>query len=279
MKKSAVIFAVFLVILYIGATSFVWLSPDFVKPQPTQPNIGADGLKADIWEKDLDDLEAFLIEQGVLEFSDKVEDVSEGVATAANSYYVEGFEIYWWDVDNLEEGSAVADSYNRAKQEGTVVVWENVSPVILYGPFALYCFSDCENTEAIEAAFDAFCLAEDEVNAAIWDKRIDDLENYLVSAGVLTRPKDQEDVSEGVATAARSYYADGFEIYWWDVENLEAGSAVAESYNKAKTEGYVVVWEMVSPVTLYGPFAIHIFSDYEDPDALQAAFDAFCRGE
>ena len=63
MKKITISFILLLVLATAGALVFVGLSPDFVEPAGLNQQ---EGLPADnpIWDKSLDDLAAWLVDQG-----------------------------------------------------------------------------------------------------------------------------------------------------------------------------------------------------------------------
>lgn len=160
MKKITITFILLLALATAGALVFVGLSPDFVEPVKLNDQAG---LAPDnpVWDQSLDDLAAWLVEQGVLE-SDDYAPLSEGIATAARSY--SGLELYWWDLESLQEGSNEYNAYLGARDDGAIDLWGSgaMMPVTtVRGPFALNITSAYTGDAAkAEEAFRSFC-AED----------------------------------------------------------------------------------------------------------------------
>lgn len=160
MKKITISFILLLVLATAGALVFVGLSPDFVEPNTLNEQ---EGLAADnpVWDKTLDDLAAYLVDQGVLS-SDEYAPLSEGIATTARSY--SGLELYWWDLESLQEGTNEYNAYIGARDDGAIDLWGSgaMMPVTaVRGPFALNITSAYTGDAAkAEEAFRSFC-AED----------------------------------------------------------------------------------------------------------------------
>lgn len=160
MKKITITFILLLALATAGALVFVGLSPDFVEPVKLNDQAG---LAPDnpVWDQSLDDLAAWLVEQGVLK-SDDYAPLSEGIATAARSY--SGLELYWWDLESLQEGSNEYNAYLGARDDGAIDLWGSgaMMPVTtVRGPFALNITSAYTGDAAkAEEAFHSFC-AED----------------------------------------------------------------------------------------------------------------------
>lgn len=161
MKKITVAFILLLVLATGGALAFVGFSPDFVEPVKLNDQAG---LSADnpVWDKSLDDLAAYLAAQGVLT-SEEYAPLSGGIATAARGY--SGLELYWWDLEALQEGSDEYNAYLGARDDGAIDLWGSgaMMPVTaVHGPFALNITSSYSGDAAkAEEAFRSFCMEED----------------------------------------------------------------------------------------------------------------------
>ena len=157
MKKITISFILLLVLATAGALVFVGLSPDFVEPAGLNQQ---EGLPADnpIWDKSLDDLAAWLVDQGVLTNTDYAP-LSDGIATAAREY--SGLELYWWDLESLEEGSDEYNAYLGARDDGAIDLWGSgiiMQLTAVRGPFALNITADYTGDPAkAEQAFRSFC--------------------------------------------------------------------------------------------------------------------------
>ena len=161
MKKLTTIFIAALIASLVGCVIWVTLSPDFVEPK----KLPAQEISADnpIWDKSIDDLAEYLVEQGIIPSTEYTE-FSDGIATIARMY--SGVELYWWDVENLEEGSAEYKSYESAVTDGTIDLWGsgNIMTVTVRGPFAYdagyYGVEFSSTPEEMERAFLDFCKEE-----------------------------------------------------------------------------------------------------------------------
>lgn len=157
MKKFTVGFLLFLVVATAGALVFVGLSPDFTEPTLLA---GQEGVSPDspIWSKTMDDLAAYLLEEGALT-SDEYTEISEGIASVARSY--NGIELYWWDLDNLTEESGEYIAYVSACEEGVIDIWGSgmlMNVTAVRGPFALNISAGyVGDAGKVETAFNAYC--------------------------------------------------------------------------------------------------------------------------
>lgn len=160
MKKITLSFILLLVLSTAGTLVWVGLSPDFVEPvqQTGQADLAADNP---IWGKSMDDLAAYLMGQGAIA-STEYNLLSEGIASEARSY--SGLELYWWDLESLDQGSAEFQSYLGARDDGAIDLWGSgimMTVTAVRGPFALNITADYTGDAAkAEAAFRSFC-AED----------------------------------------------------------------------------------------------------------------------
>lgn len=161
MKKITLSFILLLVLATAGALVFVGLSPDFVEPVTLNDQAGL-APDSPVWDKSLDELAAYLVEQGVLP-SEEYNPLSDGIATAARNY--SGLELYWWDLEALQEGSNEYNSYIGARDDGAIDLWGSGSlmPVTaVRGPFALNITSAYTGDAAkAETAFRNFCADAD----------------------------------------------------------------------------------------------------------------------
>lgn len=161
MKKITISFLLLLVLATAGALIYVGVSPDFVEPVKLNDQAG---LAPDnpVWDKSLDELATYLVDQGVLSSEDYAP-LSEGIATTARSY--SGLELYWWDLEALQEGSNEYNSYIGARDNGSIDLWGSGSlmPVTaVRGPFALNITAAYTGDAAkAEKAFRSFCAESD----------------------------------------------------------------------------------------------------------------------
>lgn len=157
MKKFTIVFLLLLTLVTAGALVFVGLSPDFVEPVSLS---GQEGISPDnpVWDKTMDDLAAYLADQGVIS-SLEYAPLSDGIATTARSY--DGLELYWWDLEALEEGSDEYNSYIGARDNGAIDLWGSgalMTVTAVRGPFALNITSSYTGDAAqAEEAFRNFC--------------------------------------------------------------------------------------------------------------------------
>lgn len=135
MKRFTIIFSILLVIGFTGTMVGIGMSPDF--SMPTEPTQAADpgDERPPVWDKNMDDLLAYLEEKGILTM-DSVEDIGDDVATEARAFNYAG--IFWWDVENLEEGSVQAIAYQEMCEDGAINRGNGVYLILTRnGPFGL----------------------------------------------------------------------------------------------------------------------------------------------
>lgn len=137
MKKFTIICSVGLLILFGGLLGAVAYSEEFIPPSGLrdQEDSGLDE-NSPIWKMTMEDLITYFQENGMLS-SASYDLLSDGVATEARLY--DGLEVYWWDIDNLKEGSDEYISYKSLKEEGFIDLWGsgNIMSPELHGPFAI----------------------------------------------------------------------------------------------------------------------------------------------
>lgn len=162
MRKITIGFLLLLVAATVAALGVVGMSPDFVEPGRlgTQEGVSPDNP---VWDKSLDDLAAYLLDEGVLPEEDYVK-LSEGIASEARKYG--GIELYWWDLENLEESSGEYTAYVSACEEGVIDIWGSgilMNVTAVRGPFAM-CITSTYTGDAgaVESAFQSYCAEEAE---------------------------------------------------------------------------------------------------------------------
>ncbi len=156
MRKFTIAFSVFLLALFSGMLIFTALTPDFVPPS----NIRAQGnLAADnpIWDKTLDDLAEYFVEEGVIE-NTEYDLLVDGIASDARLY--SEIELYWWDLDNLSEDDELFLKYQDGLEERQIEWMANqVLNVEVHGPFAVgyYAYYEGDADKMLEA-FRNYCM-------------------------------------------------------------------------------------------------------------------------
>lgn len=109
-------------------------------------------LKSPVWSKSYEDLIAYLVDLGLLEDAKRFP-WPEGAATIA--YTIEGVNFYWWDVENLEEGTNEYRVYHELTETGQCDMWNNglVDSMDLNGPFGMSIGGYTGDTAALIEAF------------------------------------------------------------------------------------------------------------------------------
>lgn len=281
MNKMTAGVAIFLVAALIFAVVFVSLSPDFVPPEEKS----AGGLDEVIWTLNLDDLARYLTDKGLLSGVEEYAPLVEGIATTARLYR-SGVELYWWDLDNIPEGNELRENYNTAAEEGYVMFVGIPMNMQIHGPYGLGYMANYDgDAAALVDAFNAFCTIEDESagiseDSAIWSKTPDDFAQYLVEQGVIESIDAYHLLSDGAATDARLYNP-GFEIYWWDRDNLDPESDEYKNFVSGTEEGYMTVYGgYILSVDMNGPFGLGNFANYTgDVEKLFEIFHNYCQDE
>ena len=134
--------------------AYVAASPEFVPPSQL---IGeGEDPDAPIWDMTMDEVLAEIAAQGLIaDPSTALTLATDGLCTDARQ--VSGAEFYWWDLDNLKEGSMEETSYKSLKAEGIINLYGN-GHIISYvhnGPFALWMDLYEGDAKALEQAFRA----------------------------------------------------------------------------------------------------------------------------
>lgn len=141
------IFPCLLVLGFIAAILLVALSPDFVPPSSADredtvnerggTETGEQEKTDPIWDATVDDLLTYLDETGFIDASTAQEMAADGLCS--KTYLVNGAELYWWDLDTLEEDSEEFAAYQSLSEEGNIDLHGsgNVIAPVRNGPFAL----------------------------------------------------------------------------------------------------------------------------------------------
>lgn len=280
MKYFTIICSVLLVLLMAGALVFVGMSPDFVAPGAG----GTDSAGPDepVWDMTMDDILNYFVEKGFINSVDDAYFMSSGVGTEGRGF--DNAEIYWWDVDDLAEGSDEAAAWEDMNTEGVIDLWQQGTvymAVTPNGPFGISLTYYTGDTDALLKAFQEFghnggaTSDSDDRSGPVWSKSLDELQAYMVENGFIEEDKvlhlslDGNHFTDGIV-------ANGLELYWWDLDNLAEGSAELEAYESAKNEGIIVYNPgFVGSVTINGPFGMLVTYYEGDAAAVSEAFENF----
>ncbi len=273
MKRFTIVSSILLVLLMAGTLVFVHMSPDFVAPS-AKAGEGEDP-NAPVWNMSMDDMIDYLEEKGFWDRS-SMGVLSGGVATEA--YACSGAELYWWDLDNLAEGSNEEAASQDALAGEPIDLWQQGTmfmSVTKNGPFALSLPGYTGDAKAILDAFSAFGQTGSDADDPVWDMKMEDLLQYLEDKGYIDRSTSQL-LAGGIGSEA--YMFSGLEIFWWDLENLEESSEEYKVYQDLQDGDGVVLIYGNNPYSLTGngPFGLHIRDDFSgDVNQLTDDFLAF----
>ena len=154
MKRFTILFSTLLILGFAGVMVYVGMLPEFVPPA----GLAGEGEAPDapIWDMTMDEVLAEIAAQGLVDDpSAAISLASDGVCTDARK--ISGAEFYWWDLDNLQEGSQEETAYKSLKAEGIINLYGN-GHIISYvhnGPFALWMDLYEGDAKALEQAFRA----------------------------------------------------------------------------------------------------------------------------
>lgn len=149
---GAIVFSTILCLVLGSLLVYLALGPDFVAPSEEKET----DMNEMVWEKSYDDLVAYLDELGYIDGS-SYDLISEGVATEARVYGE--VEIYWWDVDNLAEGSDVHTNWVSMQEEGYMLLYgQFIFVPQMNGPFGISVHDEFYEGDAngLRDAFAAF---------------------------------------------------------------------------------------------------------------------------
>ena len=276
MKRFTIVGSILIVLLMIGTLVYVGMSPDFVAPREGGP--GGEDTDSPVWGMSIEDLVDYLEAKGLWSREDMLP-IAAGVATEA--YVCNGAEIYWWDVDNLEEGSNEAAAYQDIVNGDPINLYQqgqSYMPVTRNGPFAIFTGAYNGDVDVILDAFTSFGQEDggeaDDRSDPVWSATMEELLSYMDENGFIDRSSALQLNLDGDFTDG--YVANGAEFYWWDVNHLEEDSSEMTAYQSARNEqiidlgnGYVIA------VTTNGPFGLFTTAYDGDADALLEAFQAF----
>lgn len=116
----------------------------------------ADDPNAPVWSMDMADMMDYLEEKGFWN-RDEMLPLSGGVATEA--YVCNNVELYWWDVDNLEEGSNEEAAYQEVLAGEPINLYQqgqHYMAVTKNGPFAIFAAYYTGDVTELLDAFSAF---------------------------------------------------------------------------------------------------------------------------
>lgn len=117
---------------------------------------GGDDRSAPVWSMTMDDLLNYMEEKGFV-VKDEMTPISAGVGTEAWAY--NSAEFYWWDVDNLVEGSDEAAAWEDMNTEGVIDIWRQGTMFMAItpnGPFGMSFTYYTGDAKALLEAFEAF---------------------------------------------------------------------------------------------------------------------------
>ncbi len=154
MKRFTIIFSILLLLGFGGTLAYVGMSPDFEEPAALVGE--GEDPDAPVWDMTMDDLIDYLEERGYWDRS-KMSPLTDGIGTEA--FGCDDAEIYWWDLDNLVEGSDEAAAYQNMLDGEPIDIWQQGAFYMFVeknGPFALNYASYSGDQKVILAAFQAF---------------------------------------------------------------------------------------------------------------------------
>ena len=136
MKRFTIIFSLVLILLFGGAIFFVQGSSDFVPPGDAMESNEEGDENSKVWSMTYEDLLDYMDEQGLID-KEAGELLAGGVATECELF--NGVELYFGDVDNLEEGSDEYEAFKSLKDEGYIDLFNSGSMMSAprNGPFAI----------------------------------------------------------------------------------------------------------------------------------------------
>ena len=147
--------------------------------------------------------------------------------------------------------------------------------VLLFCGMVGYVASSEDFTPPKEKEEEAAVPEEEDREAPVWNKTVDELVSFLEGKGLIHADSKVTLSAEGLCTLALKY--DGAEIYWWDLENLDPESGEYQAYESLRTKGEIDLYgagTIIMPKK-NGPFAL-LLTYYEgDVQALEKAFGEF----
>lgn len=149
--RIVVILAAVLIIAIAGLLTATALMPEFIPPEADSNLVDR---SAPVWNASYDDLIAYLQEKGFI--GTKSDLLTEGIATEARLY--DNVEIYWWDLENLQEDSPEYEAWQSMQNDGYILLFGQYTFVpIMNGPFGIYIQDIYKgDSKALRAAFEEF---------------------------------------------------------------------------------------------------------------------------
>lgn len=261
MKRFTIIFSILLVLGFGGTLVYVGMSEDFVDPAEAA-QMGADA-DSPIWTMTMDEVLSELEGQGLIDRSTTQPLASGGLCSDAQK--VSGAEIYWWDLENLEENSQEYAAYRQLQEEGFIDLYGSgtIMNPIPNGPFAVLLSFYEGDVDALDRAFRALGQtggAEDRTDP-VWGMTLDDLAAYLAEQGVVDASdyiKINYSADERVRTGYR--FSDQIDIVYYDFDQMEEGSDAYQEYDSISSTGTLVyVNGQIGYFWLNGPFSLHFY--------------------
>ena len=106
-----------------------------------------------LWAANMDDLLAYLEEKGYIKAENKLLLTTIGT----ENWLIDGIELIWWDVENLQEGTEPYDYWNEYQQNTFILFGGAIYAPTPYGPFGVYTRADfAGDTKQLEADMKAF---------------------------------------------------------------------------------------------------------------------------
>lgn len=142
MKKLMIFSAALIFAIFAGMIIYVAVAPEFVEPIKADTNV-VPPEDNEIWNKTLDDLAQFLLDQGLVDSTD-IKDFdncnicTRWVTIGSNDDYKGGVEFAFWDLKNLSKDDTIYKKYVIAVEEGYLDGGSafTVSGITIHGPFA-----------------------------------------------------------------------------------------------------------------------------------------------
>ena len=156
MKKFTLVSSAAFVVLFIGMLLFVAFSEDFEAPQgmETAQTKAAEEERTAIWDMSYEEVAAKLEKLGFIDSSSSQLLAQSGLCTRAEAY--NGAELYWWDVEQLDEASAEYKAYASLRDEGFIDLYGAgiIMNPIPNGPYALLVDRYEGDADALKKAFE-----------------------------------------------------------------------------------------------------------------------------
>ena len=257
-----------------GTLVFVPLSPDFVAPGEGGP--GGEDTDSPVWGMSIEDLVDYLEAKGLWSREDMLP-IAAGVATEA--YVCNGAEIYWWDVDNLEEGSNEAAAYQDIVNGDPINLYQqgqSYMPVTRNGPFAIFTGAYNGDVDVILDAFTSFGQEDggeaDDRSDPVWDMTLDDLAAYMADQGAVDA-NDYVSINYGEDGEGMLGYRFGgnIDLVHYDLDTVS--ESYAQEYEMLAETGMITyVNGETGYFTVNGPFTLHFYEwgDETVPEERQA---------